>query len=50
MCRWHGGFGTRASATLRSLYYGTDVETLELMYPDSKFMREVSGELGRADA
>jgi predicted glutamine amidotransferase len=31
----------------RSLYYSTDVEALELMYPDSPIMREVSGELGR---
>ena len=31
----------------RSLYYSTDIETLELMYPDSPIMREVSGELGR---
>ena len=31
----------------RSLYYSTDIETLELMYPDSPYMRDVSGELGR---
>jgi len=44
------GFRYSSVGDSRSLYYGTDVETLELMYPDSKFMREVSGELGRADA
>ena len=31
----------------RTLFYSTKVETLELMYPDSPIMHEVSEELGR---
>ena len=31
----------------RTLFYSTDVETLELMYPESPVMREVSQQLGR---
>ena len=31
----------------RTLFYSTDVETLQLMYPDSPYMHQVSSELGR---